>query len=129
LRRTAVTNSGVRALLRAHPGLQRLDLYYCVEALTDPSVLRLCPNMTELNLTGIHHVTDACLDILSQSCRELAELDLTHCGEVSTQGIKLLADRCSDIEGICQGQSSHMIRYQRQTTAFHRSRCFAYPYP
>ncbi|KQK17750.1 EIN3-binding F-box protein 1 [Brachypodium distachyon] len=90
----AVTDNGLLPLIKSsESGLIHVDLNGC-ENLTDASISALVKahgnSLTHLSLEGCSKISDASLFAISESCCELAELDLSNC-MVSDYGVAVLA--------------------------------------
>ncbi|KAI4971428.1 hypothetical protein ZWY2020_002342 [Hordeum vulgare] len=90
----AVTDDGLLPLIRSsESGLVHVDLNGC-ENLTDAAISALVKahgtSLAHLSLEGCSKITDASLFAISESCSELAELDLSNC-MVSDYGVAVLA--------------------------------------
>ncbi|VAI90083.1 unnamed protein product [Triticum turgidum subsp. durum] len=90
----AVTDDGLLPLIRSsESGLVHVDLNGC-ENLTDAAISALVKAhgtfLAHLSLEGCSKITDASLFAISESCSELAELDLSNC-MVSDYGVAVLA--------------------------------------
>jgi EIN3-binding F-box protein len=91
---SAVTDSGFLPLIKSsNSGLVNVDLNGC-ENLTDAAVSALVKahgaSLAHLSLEGCSKITDASLFAISESCSQLAELDLSNC-MVSDYGVAVLA--------------------------------------
>jgi len=72
--------------------LQRVDLCKC-SLITDKSALALavgCPNLLELDMNE-SKITDLGLSYLANGCKNLHKLDISHCVDVTSEGIRCLA--------------------------------------
>jgi EIN3-binding F-box protein len=90
----AVTDNGFLPLINSsESGLVKVDLNGC-ENLTDSAVCALVKahgsSLAHLSLEGCSKVTDASLFAISESCSQLAELDLSNC-MVSDYGVAVLS--------------------------------------
>uniref|UniRef100_A0A804UJA1 F-box/LRR-repeat protein 15-like leucin rich repeat domain-containing protein n=2 Tax=Zea mays TaxID=4577 RepID=A0A804UJA1_MAIZE len=91
----AVTDNGFLPLMKkgSESGLVRVGLNGC-ESLTDAAVSALAKahgaSLAHLSLEGCSKITDASLFAISESCSQLAELDLSNC-MVSDYGVAVLA--------------------------------------
>jgi EIN3-binding F-box protein len=90
----AVTDNGFLPLINSsESGLVNVDLNGC-ENLTDGAVSALVKahggSLAHLSLEGCSKITDASLFAISESCSQLAELDLSNC-MVSDYGVAVLA--------------------------------------
>jgi EIN3-binding F-box protein len=90
----AVTDNGFLPLIKSsESGLVNVDLNGC-ENLTDAAVSALVKahgcSLAHLSLEGCSKITDASLFAISESCSQLAELDLSNC-MVSDYGVAVLA--------------------------------------
>ncbi|OEL30520.1 EIN3-binding F-box protein 1, partial [Dichanthelium oligosanthes] len=90
----AVTDNGFLPLIKSsESGLVNVDLNGC-ENLTDAAVSALVKahggTLAHLSLEGCSKITDASLFAISESCSQLAELDLSNC-MVSDYGVAVLA--------------------------------------
>ncbi|KAL6839462.1 hypothetical protein ACP4OV_030732 [Aristida adscensionis] len=90
----AVTDNGFLPLIKSsESGLVNVDLNGC-ENLTDAAVSSLVKahgsSLAHLSLEGCSKITDASLFAISESCSQLAELDLSNC-MVSDYGVAVLA--------------------------------------
>jgi EIN3-binding F-box protein len=90
----AVTDNGFLPLMKSsESGLVNVDLNGC-ENLTDAAVSALVKahgaSLAHLSLEGCSKITDASLFAISESCSQLAELDLSNC-MVSDYGVAVLA--------------------------------------
>jgi EIN3-binding F-box protein len=90
----AVTDNGLLPLIRSsESGLVNVDLNGC-ENLTDAAISALVKahagSLAHLSLESCSKITDASLFAISESCSELAELDLSNC-MVSDYGVAVLA--------------------------------------
>lgn len=90
----AVTDDGLLPLIRSsESGLVHVDLNGC-ENLTDAAISALVKahgtSLAHLSLEGCSKITDASLFAISESCSELAELDLSNC-MVSDYGVAVLS--------------------------------------
>jgi EIN3-binding F-box protein len=90
----AVTDNGLLPLIRSsESGLVNVDLNGC-ENLTDAAISALVKahgsSLTHLSLESCSKITDASLFAISESCSELAELDLSNC-MVSDYGVAVLS--------------------------------------
>lgn len=73
--------------------LKSLDLSGCVQLsyVSWENLLRLCPNLQELNLSQCRQLDDALLhSIVSHLYRSLQVLDLSYCWEITDEGLKIL---------------------------------------
>ncbi|XP_062229185.1 EIN3-binding F-box protein 1-like [Phragmites australis] len=89
-----VTDNGFLPLIKSsESGLVNVDLNGC-ENLTDVTVSALVKahgsSLAHLSLEGCSKITDASLFAISESCSQLAELDLSNC-MVSDYGVAVLA--------------------------------------
>ncbi|TVU08108.1 hypothetical protein EJB05_41495 [Eragrostis curvula] len=90
----AVTDNGFLPLIKSsESGLVNVDLNGC-ENLTDTAVSELVKahgtSLAHLSLEGCSKITDASLFAISESCSQLAELDLSNC-MVSDYGVAVLS--------------------------------------
>ncbi|KAM0919126.1 hypothetical protein ACQ4PT_008509 [Festuca glaucescens] len=90
----AVTDDGLLPLIRSsESGLVNVDLNGC-ENLTDAAISALVKahgsSLVHLSLESCSKITDASLFAISESCSELAELDLSNC-MVSDYGVAVLS--------------------------------------
>lgn len=90
----AVTDNGFLPLIKSsESGLVKVDLNGC-ENLTDAAVSALVKahgsSLAHLSLEGCSKITDASLFAISESCSQLAELDLSNC-MVSDYGVAVLS--------------------------------------
>ena len=90
----SVTDNGFLPLIKSsESGLVNADLNGC-ENLTDTAVSALVKahgcSLAHLSLEGCSKITDASLFAISESCSQLAELDLSNC-MVSDYGVAVLA--------------------------------------
>ncbi|KAL6888304.1 hypothetical protein ACP4OV_009330 [Aristida adscensionis] len=89
-----VTDNGLLPLIKsAEAGLIKVDLSGC-KNITDVAVTSLVKahgkSLKQVSLEGCSKITDASLFAISESCTELAELDLSNC-MVSDYGVAILA--------------------------------------
>ncbi|KAK3156297.1 hypothetical protein QOZ80_2AG0105330 [Eleusine coracana subsp. coracana] len=89
-----VTDNGLLPLIQSsEAGLIKVDLSGC-KNVTDVAVSSLVKahgkSLKKVNLEGCSKITDASLFAISESCTELAELDLSNC-MVSDYGVAVLA--------------------------------------
>jgi len=89
-----VTDNGLLPLIQSsEAGLVKVDLSGC-KNITDVAVSSLVKghgkSLKKINLEGCSKITDAILFTMSESCTELAELNLSNC-MVSDYGVAILA--------------------------------------
>lgn len=89
-----LTDKSMVALAQGCPNLQRLGMRYC-ENLTDKSVMALdqgCPNLRYLE-TRSRKLTEASIEVLVKSCRDLETLIIEICSQAMTDAIDTLVPK------------------------------------
>jgi hypothetical protein len=106
--RAVFSDAAVSALCRLCPRVQRLDLSLVRDSvdhetavLTDASldtIANLLPGVTHLRLTGAEGaISDDAVDRLAMSCRNLTELALKECDQLTSGSLYTLAAHCPQL--------------------------------
>jgi hypothetical protein len=79
-----------------------LEKVACPSGTSDAAVARLaqgCPQLSYVNI-GESRLADAGLTALSMHCVKLKDLYLYKCHSITTQGLRVVAERCTCVETV-----------------------------
>lgn len=88
----------VDCIARSGPTLRQLELYWhhALGNLAIVSAAKVCPRLTELNLSGCQQLEDSGARAVARHCPLLTSLDLTRCPLLSDDALEVITPHASN---------------------------------
>ena len=87
------------------PNLTSLNVSFC-HILTDVAILAIavnCPNLTEFDVSYCRNLTDVSILAIAEHCSNLTDLDVSLCDNLTDVSIQAIAEHCSNLTNLHVG--------------------------
>ncbi|XP_074307028.1 F-box protein At3g58530 [Silene latifolia] len=97
-----ISDKGIEAITSACPTLRVFSVYWNVRV-TEVSIQNLvkyCKNVIDLNLSGCKNISDRSMQLIADSYHELESLNITRCIKITDDGLKCILSKCPSLQSL-----------------------------